>query len=65
LLARNSGREVITEPFIYDNGTQKKFLCSIVVPVVIKSKVIGAVGVGIDLERVGKEFSSQTFMETG
>ena len=65
LVARNSGREVITEPFIYDNGTQKKFLCSIVVPVVIKSKVIGAVGFDIDLDRVGKEFSAKTYMGTG
>jgi len=65
LLAKNSRREVITEPFVYDNGAQKKFLCSIVVPVVVKSKVIGAVGVGIDLERVGKEYSSKKFMETG
>ena len=50
LLARNSGRETIVDPYPYELQGKQVLLTSLVVPIIIEGKVVGVVGVDITLE---------------
>ncbi len=65
LLARQSGREVIMEPYIYQAGGQKVLMTSIVVPIKKDGKVIGAAGIDVDLSLLSTMLNAKKIMETG
>ena len=66
LLAKNSGNEVITEPFEYEAGGEKILLTSMAVPVRDKNgRVIGVVGIDISMEYLQEIFSRVHFFKTG
>ncbi len=49
LLARNSGKEVIMDPYPYELGGKTVQLTSLVVPIIINDKVVGVAGVDMTL----------------
>ncbi|MDX9800641.1 MAG: methyl-accepting chemotaxis protein [Spirochaetia bacterium] len=66
LLAKNSGNEVITEPFEYETGSGKVLLTTMAVPIRDKSgRVIGVAGIDISLEYLQEIFSTVSFFKTG
>jgi methyl-accepting chemotaxis protein len=64
-LARKSGREVIREPYHYDAGGKKVLMTSLVVPIVVDGKIVGATGVDIDLNAISGRQSTRKIMDTG
>lgn len=50
LLARNSGKPHLIEPYPYQIGSKKVLMTSLVTPIVIDGKVKGVVGLDINLE---------------
>ncbi len=66
LLAKNSGNEIITEPYEYEAGGKKILLASMAVPVKDKNgRVIGVAGIDISLEYLQEMFSGVKFFKTG
>ncbi len=65
LLARDSGMETILEPFEYDIEGKTVLMTSIVAPVIVDNKVLGAVGVDISLEALQSISDEIKVMETG
>ncbi len=68
LIARNTGKETVMEPYSY-NYTGKpgddKFIVSLCIPVKIGGKVAGVAGVDIDLENVRRMVEAVRVMESG
>lgn len=50
LLAKNSGEEVILEPYLYPVGGKEVLITSIVAPITVNGKVVGVSGVDISLD---------------
>ncbi|MFA8341618.1 MAG: methyl-accepting chemotaxis protein [Rhodothermaceae bacterium] len=50
LLAKNSGRSTITEPYLYDVGGKQVLVVTYTVPIKEDGKVVGAVGLDFSLE---------------
>lgn len=65
LLARDSGKEVILEPYVYEAGKQKLFLTSLVVPIRKKSTIIGVIGIDLDLAALSKGSNGLKAGKTG
>jgi len=67
LLARNSGVETIVEPYEYEVGGKKILLTSVAVPIhdSAGNKVLGVVGIDIDLNSINKILTSVRPYETG
>jgi len=65
LLAMRNGRETILEPYDYDVGGRKTLLTSLVVPVEVKGKRVGAAGVDISMDDVQKLVAGLKLYETG
>ncbi|MGC4070979.1 MAG: hypothetical protein QM760_00350 [Nibricoccus sp.] len=63
LLARDSNRETVLEPYPYEVGGKKILMTSLVVPVHVGDKVVGAVGVDLDLIHLAKLTASKIFDE--
>ncbi|ATC64530.1 hypothetical protein CMV30_11515 [Nibricoccus aquaticus] len=64
LLPRASGKEVILEPYIYEAGGKKILMTSLVVPIRQGEKIVGVVGVDIDLAQLSSLTAAKIF-ETG
>ena len=67
LVAKNSGEETVVEPYWYDIVAAKKkvFMTSLVVPVRFENKVVGVVGIDVDLAEVQKMVAAIRPYETG
>ncbi|VBB46299.1 Predicted methyl-accepting chemotaxis sensory transducer [uncultured Desulfatiglans sp.] len=52
LLARNSGREVITEPYLYKVGGKEILVTRAAVPIEHANRVVGVVGVDLPLSKL-------------
>lgn len=67
LLARNSGQETILEPYEYEVGGKKILMTSVAVPIHDRAgtKVLGVVGIDIDLATINKLVASVRPYETG
>ncbi|MDC7223416.1 MAG: methyl-accepting chemotaxis protein [Spirochaetales bacterium] len=66
LLARNSGYEVITDPFIYPVGGVDQLLTSLAVPIRNKAgKVIGVAGADITLSNLEEQLSRISLYDSG
>ncbi|QZY54915.1 methyl-accepting chemotaxis protein [Crassaminicella profunda] len=65
LLAKKSGEETILEPFSYEINGKNILMTSLVVPITINGKVVGATGVDVSLEKL-KEISDKiNLFDTG
>ncbi|MBP1934681.1 methyl-accepting chemotaxis protein [Ammoniphilus resinae] len=64
-LAKESGKEVILEPYAYEVGGREVLMTSIVSPIKINGKVVGAVGVDISLDFLQEINSTIKLYETG
>jgi len=65
LLARNSGNEVITEPYAYEVAGKEILMTSLVVPIVYNGKVVGVAGVDIPLDGLNVINSQVKMFKTG
>jgi len=54
LLAKKSGEEVITDPYLYDVGGKTVLMTSLVVPIKNKGVIVGTAGIDIDLLTIQK-----------
>ena len=52
LLARNSGKETIVEPYVYKVNNKEVLMTSLVVPIIIQGQVVGVAGVDVQLDRL-------------
>lgn len=52
LLAKNSGKETIVEPYSYKVNGKDVLMTSLVVPVIIQNRVAGVAGVDVQLDRL-------------
>ncbi len=64
-LAKQSNREVIMEPYVYEAGGKKILMTSIVVPILVDGKFVGVVGIDLDLGTVATDQNQRKIMETG
>ncbi|WP_397537174.1 methyl-accepting chemotaxis protein [Rummeliibacillus pycnus] len=53
-LAKSTGKEVILDPYTYQVGGKKVLMTTVVVPIKMNDKVVGAVGVDISLDAIQK-----------
>lgn len=65
LLAKNSGKEVILNPYLYPIGGKDILITSIVAPITIDGKVVGVAGVDISLDFMQKMTDSIKMYESG
>ncbi|MGC8777442.1 MAG: methyl-accepting chemotaxis protein [Candidatus Caldatribacteriaceae bacterium] len=65
LLARNSGREVLLEPYEYEIAGKKMLMTTCSVPIKREGRVVGVAGVDILLETLQKQFSGVKVLDTG
>ena len=52
LLARNSGKETLVEPYAYKVNGKEVLMTSLVVPIVVQNRVVGVAGVDVQLDRL-------------
>jgi methyl-accepting chemotaxis protein len=65
LLAKNSGKETILEPFSYTINGKEILMTSLVVPIKINEKVVGTAGVDISLEKLQEISDAINLFDTG
>lgn len=65
LLARNSGQDIVLEPYEYIVNGQKVLLTSLVSPIKVNGQVVGAVGVDITLDHLQNIMSEVKLYDTG
>ena len=65
LLAKKSGQEVITDPYLYDVGGKTVLMTSLVVPIKSRGIVVGTAGIDIDLLTIQKLVEKIKPYETG
>lgn len=65
LLARNSGNEVLLEPYEYEIAGKKVLMTTCSVPIKKEGKVVGVAGVDMALERFQKYVSTTRIFQSG
>ena len=65
LLAQKSGKQQIIEPYAYQVGDKTVIMTSLVTPIVIDGKVLGVVGLDLDLAAIQERLAKITPYETG
>jgi methyl-accepting chemotaxis protein len=65
LLARNSGNEVLLEPYEYEIAGKKTLLTTCSVPIRKNGVVVGVAGVDIALDTLNERFSSKRVLGSG
>ncbi len=65
LVARDTGRETVIDPYLYSVGGSQTLLTSLVVPIRAEGKVAGVAGVDISLDAIQAELSQIRPMEAG
>jgi len=65
LLARNSGKEIVMEPFHYEVSGKDVLMTTLAKPVIINGKVLGVVGIDIALDMITDMISDVKPFETG
>lgn len=65
LLARDSGRETVLDPFFYTIGGKKVLMTSLVSPIRHNGKVVGVAGVDISLDTFNELIQQEKVYETG
>jgi len=64
-LAKKTGKEVILDPYTYQVGGKKVLMTTIVVPIKMNDKVVGAAGVDISLDSMQKINNSIHLYDSG
>ncbi len=65
LLARDSGREAITSPYMYNAGGVQCYIASMTVPIYKDGKVIGAVGGDLMMQPIADEVARLRIFDSG
>ena len=67
LVARNSGLETVVEPYWYEIAAAKKkvFMTSLVVPIRVENRVVGVVGIDMDLGDIQQDIAKIHPYDTG
>jgi len=65
LLAQKSGKQQIVEPYAYKVGDKTVIMTSLVTPIVIDGKVLGVVGLDLDLAAIQERLAKIKPYETG
>ncbi len=65
LLARDSGRTVMLEPYSYDIDGVPTLITTVSAPILVDGKVVGVAGVDITLTDLQQSLADITFFETG
>jgi methyl-accepting chemotaxis protein len=65
LLAQKSGKQQIIEPYAYKVGEKTVIMTSLVTPIVIDGKVLGVVGLDLDLAAIQERLAKIKPYETG
>src|SRR4051812_39658381 len=65
LLAQKSGKQQIVEPYSYQVGDKTVIMTSLVTPIVIDGKVLGVVGLDLDLAAIQERLAEIKPYETG
>jgi methyl-accepting chemotaxis protein len=65
LLAQKSGKQQIIEPYPYQVGDKTVIMTSLVTPIVIDGKVLGVVGLDLDLAAIQERLAKIKPYETG
>ncbi|WP_395023203.1 methyl-accepting chemotaxis protein [Dongia sp.] len=65
LLAQKSGKQQIIEPYSYDVDGKTVIMTSLVTPIVIDGKVLGVVGLDLDLAAIQERLAKVKPYETG
>ena len=65
LIAKNTGKEVMMEPFSYDLGGVKTLMTTMTVPIKSGGRVVGAAGVDIGLEKINEITKEVHLYDTG
>ncbi len=61
----STGEETILEPYINPIENNEVLMTTVAVPIKNKGKVIGVIGVDIELETLNKKFNNRTLYKTG
>ncbi|WP_300673949.1 methyl-accepting chemotaxis protein [Desulfoluna sp.] len=64
-IPKNTGREVITEPYVYPVGGKDVLMATVVAPIMVNGTFVGMVAVDISLETFGKMMEKVRPFETG
>jgi methyl-accepting chemotaxis protein len=65
LLAQKSGKQQVVEPYPYQVGDKTVIMTSLVTPIVIDGKVLGVVGLDLDLAAIQERLAKIKPYETG
>jgi methyl-accepting chemotaxis protein len=65
LLAQKSGKQQVIEPYAYKVGDKTVIMTSLVTPIVIDGKVLGVVGLDLDLAAIQERLAKIKPYETG
>lgn len=63
--AKNSENEIILEPFVYDQDGKNVLMTSLVVPIKVNGKVVGATGVNLTLDKLQEVNKDIKLFQTG
>ena len=62
---KRTGKEIITEPYVYPVGGKDVLMATVVAPIVVKGKFLGMVAADISLDTFGKMMSTVKPFESG
>jgi len=62
---KRTGKETLAEPYTYDAGGKKVLMTSLVVPVMVGGRFVGAIGVDLDLAFLQKKVGSTRILDRG
>lgn len=65
LLAKNSGKEIIMDPYVFKVGNEDVMMTSLVVPIIDNGKTVGVVGVDISLAHLQSIMEQFRLFDTG
>ncbi|WP_459965925.1 methyl-accepting chemotaxis protein [Paenibacillus sp. JCM 10914] len=64
-LAKNSGKEVILDPYLYEVGGKEVLMTSLVVPIIDKGKTLGVVGIDVSMEHLQEVMNQFKLFDSG
>lgn len=65
LLVKNSGKEIIMDPYVFQVGGEEVMMTSLVVPIIDNGKTVGVVGVDITLAHLQSIMEQFRLFDTG
>ncbi len=65
LTALKTGKEHVTDPFVYDVAGKSVIIYSIAIPVISNGKAVGVVGVDVDMTKLNDEINNIKILDDG